>query len=338
MRPVPFGLRRELTAVPVIAVLVCLLACVCICQPATAQSRPNDEAFTNATVATGLAITRGACAEFEAHETATWIELDGHGECLRYYAAGLRPAPGPNPIVAAWIHGDIMGSKQHQIGHQEGLSVTAMIEQERALSERFGVPFIFLARPGAYGSSGRFWDLRHSPREAALMNAHLDALKIRYGIKTWSLGGHSAGGTLTAEFLARRTDLRCAVISSGASAYRAYLEAHDAEARLARPDTWFDPYESLDRIPRDPTRRIFVIGDPRETNVLFRTQRLYFDGLAHRGHAAWLVPLERAPAPRHHSLVDFGERATGMCAKGAVSDVIISTLRAMPNQPKRISN
>jgi pimeloyl-ACP methyl ester carboxylesterase len=327
-----------LTAVPVIAVLVGLLACVGICKPATAQSRPNAEVFTNAAVATGLTITRNACAELEARETATWIELNGQGECLRYYAAGLRPAPGPNPIVAAWIHGDIMGSKQHQIGHQEGLGVAAMVEQERALSLQFGVPFIFLARPGAYGSSGRFWDLRHTPREAALMNAHLDALKIRYGITAWSLGGHSAGGTLTAEFLARRTDLRCAVISSGAPAYRAYLEAHDAKARLARPGTWFDPYESLDRIPRDPTRRIFVIGDPRETNVLFRAQRLYFDGLAHRGHAAWLVPLERAPAPRYHSLVDFGERATGMCAKGAATDVIISTLRAMPNQPKRISN
>jgi pimeloyl-ACP methyl ester carboxylesterase len=327
-----------LTAVPLLAVLVCLLACVWTCGPAAAQSRPNDEAFTNAAVAAGLTISREACAEFEARETATWIEVDGHGECLRYYAAGLRPAPGPNPIVAAWMHGDIMGSKRHQIGHQEGLDVSAMIELERALSERFGVPFIFLARPGAYGSSGRFWDLRHTPREAALMNAHLDALKARYGIASWSLGGHSAGGTLTAEFLARRTDLRCAVISSGASAYRAYLEAHDAKTRLARPETWFDPYESLDRIPKDSARRIFVIGDPRETNVLFRTQRLYFDGLARRGHAAWLVPLERAPAPRFHSLVDFGERATGMCANCAETDAIIAALNAMPNQPKRVSN
>lgn len=314
--------------------LLCLLGSCA----AFAQSRPNDESFSNAIVATGRTLTRQACAVLEAQETASWVVVDGKGECLRYYAAGLAAAPGPNPTVAAWMHGDIMGSKPSQIGHQEGLSVATMIDQERALSARFGVPFLFLARPGAYGSTGRFWDLRHTPREAALMNAHLDILKKRYGIAAWSLGGHSAGGTLTAQFLAIRSDIRCAVVSSGAPAYRAYLEAHSAKARLAKPESWFDPYDLLDRIPADRNRRIFVIGDPRETNVLFRVQKLYFDGLAKRGHAAWLVPLERAPAPRFHSLVDFGETATGLCAQGKATADLLDTLRAMPDQPQRISN
>lgn len=304
--------------------------------PAHAQSRPNEEYFTNKVVAAGKAITRNQCAELEALETASWVEVNGRGECLRYYAAGLKS--GTNPIVAAWMHGDVMGSKPEQIGHQEGLSVAGMIEQERALSEHFGVPFIFLARPGAYGSSGKFWTTRHTPREAALMNAHIDLLKKRYGIGQWSLGGSSAGGTLTAEFLARRSDLKCAVISSGASAYEAYLQAHGVKTRLAKPETWFDPYRSLDRVPKDPARRIFVIGDPRETNVLFHTQRLYFDGLAARGHKAWLVPLERARPPRFHSLVDFGETATGLCAQGVETDKLLQTLQSMPEQPERISN
>lgn len=304
--------------------------------PVHAQSRPNDEAFTNAVVASGKSVTRPQCAELEALETASWVEVDGRGECLRYYAAGLKP--GNNPVVAAWMHGDIMGTRPEQIGHQEGLSVAGMIEQERTLSERFSVPFIFLARPGAYGSSGKFWTMRHTPREAALMNAHLDLLKKRYGIGAWSLGGSSAGGTLTAEFLARRTDLKCAVISSGASAYEAYLQARGVKTRLAKPETWFDPYRSLDLIPKDPARRIFVIGDPRETNVLFRTQQLYFDGLAARGHKAWLMPLERARPPRYHGLVDFGETATGLCAQGVEADRLLKTLQSMPEQPERISN
>jgi len=316
--------------------LAALLASLLLLPTAVAaQSRPSDERFTNAAVAAGNTIPRERCVKLEAQETATWVTIDGKGECLRYYAAGLRP--GANPIVAAWMHGDIMGSRPTQIGHQEGLGVAAMIAQERALSERFQVPFVFLARPGAYGSSGTFWTMRHSPREAALMNAHLDALKARYGIGSWALGGHSAGGTLTAEFLARRRDVRCAVIASGGAAYRAYLEAHRHPA-LARPETWFDPYDSLDRIPKDPGRRIFVIGDPRETNVFFHTQRRYFDGLAARGHAAWLVPLERAPAPKFHSLVDFGETATGLCAQGEDTDAILATLKAMPDQRARISN
>ncbi|WP_188260120.1 alpha/beta hydrolase family protein [Azospirillum tabaci] len=305
---------------------------------AQAQSQPSAERFSNAAVTEGIAITRQACAALEAQETAAWVEVEGRGECLRYYAAGLRPAPGPNPIAAAWMHGDIMGTKPTSVGHQEGLGVAAMIDQERALSERFGIPFLFLARPGAYGSSGRFWTTRHTPREAALMNALLDVLKARYGVRAWALGGHSAGGTLTAEFLARRHDLRCAVISSGAPAYRAYLEARGLRTVLARPQGWFDPAESLDRIPPDPGRRVFVIGDPRETNIPFHTQRHYFDALATRGHAAWLVPLERAPAPRHHSLVDFGETALGLCGSGADTGRILATLKAMPDQRDRISN
>ncbi|WP_448206363.1 alpha/beta hydrolase family protein [Azospirillum sp. sgz302134] len=302
------------------------------------QSQPSGELFSNAAVVEGITITREACAALEAQETAAWVTVDGKGECLRYYAAGLRPAPGPNPIAAAWMHGDIMGSKPTSVAHQEGLGVAAMIEQERGLAERFGIPFLFLARPGAYGSSGRFWTSRNSPREAALMNALLDALKARYGVREWALGGHSAGGTLTAELLARRDDLRCAIISSGAPAFRAYLEARGLHAALAKPQNWFDPYASLDRIKRDPERRIFVIGDPRETNIPFHTQRFYFDGLKKRGHTAWLVTLERAPPPRHHSLVDFGETSLGMCGRGDGTDHILKTLEAMPDQRDRISN
>ena len=164
--------------------------------PVHAQSRPNDESFSNAVVAAGKTITRRQCADLEARKTASWVEVDGHGECLRYYAAGLKP--GSNPIVAAWMHGDIMGSQPRQIGHQEELGVAGMIEQERMLSERFGVPFIFLARPGAYGSSGKFWTMRHTPREAALMNAHLDLLKdaLRHRAmvaRRTQCGGHADG-------------------------------------------------------------------------------------------------------------------------------------------------
>jgi pimeloyl-ACP methyl ester carboxylesterase len=193
---------------------------------------------------------------------------------------------------------------------QKGFGPAVMIEQERQLAARFGVPFVFIARPGTYGSAGKHHTTRGRPVEAALI-----ALKQRYGIRSWSLGGHSGGGTLVAEMLARRSDLRCAVISSGAASYRAYLEARG----LAKPGdrlTRFDPYTSLDRIPTDDTRRVFVIGDPRETNVPFSTQKHYFEGLVGRGHAAWLLALERATGARFHNLVDSA-RPQRACAQPA---------------------
>ena len=308
--------------------------------PASAfsQSQSSVDMFDPVAVVNGIQINRAGCAVFEREETAIWVEADGQSICMRYYASGLKPGPTANPIAAIWLNGDVLGPNGRDADkHQKGFGPAAMIEQEKRLSARFDVPSIFLGRPGTYGSAGKHYTMRGRPIEAKLVNAALDALRKRYRIQEWSLGGHSGGGTLVAEMLARRNDLRCAVISSGASAYRAYLVARG----LAKPgdaSARFDPYVSLDRVQEDASRRIFVIGDPREKNVPFSAQKLYFDGLIARGHAAWLIPLERATDARHHDLVDFGETATEMCAAGASTDSIIETLKAMPDQQPRLAN
>ena len=88
----------------------------------------------------------------------------------------------------------------------------------------------------------------------------------------------------------------------------------------------------------DPRRRVFVIGDPREPNVPFSSQALYFEGLVARGHGAWLVPLTRARDSRHHDLVDFGEVAAGLCAAGKPTARILEALRTLPEPPPRLSS
>ncbi|GGJ15483.1 alpha/beta hydrolase family protein [Neoroseomonas lacus] len=300
---------------------------------AAAQSTSSDEEFDPQRVVDGIETDRRDCAAMAVSHTAIWVE----GACLRYYAAGL-VLDAPNPLVAAWLNGDVLGPHGNDARRrQSGFGPAAVIEQERGLAARFGIPFIFLGRPGTYGSAGKHHALRGRPREAALVDGMLDALKQRYRIGAWALGGHSGGGTLVAAMLARRSDLRCAVISSGAASYRAYLEARGLLAPGA-PLTRFDPYEALDQVPHDPARRIFVIGDPRETNVPFSGQRQYYEGLRRRGIAAWLVPLERATDSRHHGLVDFGETATGMCGSGASTEAILDTLATMPPQGPRLTN
>ncbi len=299
---------------------------------AQAQSRPESKLFDPDAVVAGIAIDKHLCAALERTETAVWIE----GYCLRYYAAGL--AQRANPIATLWLNGDILGPKGDNADkRQKGIGPATMTAQMESLSRRFGVPAIFLGRPGTYGSAGKHYTMRGRKIEADLIATALDALKSRYGIRAWALGGHSGGGTLVGEMLARRDDLRCAVISSGAVAYRAYLEARG----LIKPGaalTRFDPAASLDRVPKNPARRVFVIGDPRETNVPFATQKLYYDGLIARGHAATLTPLARATDARHHDLVDFAETALGMCAGGASDDAIAQALRALPEPPPRVTN
>ncbi|MGQ4275137.1 alpha/beta hydrolase family protein [Terrihabitans sp. B22-R8] len=316
--------------------LVLLSALMLNALPAAAQSRVEAGLFDPQKVVDGIEISRSECAPLEQQDTGVWLDIPGFRGCMRYYAAGL--ASGANSIAVAWMNGDVLGPKGNDATkRQSGFGPSLLLDQEKGLSDRYGVPFIFIGRPGTYGSAGRHYTMRGRPVEADIVAATLDALKARYRIADWALGGHSGGGTLVAEMLARRTDIRCAVISSGASSYRAYLEARG----LAKPGetlSRFDPSTSLDKVPASSTRRIFVIGDPRETNVPFKTQASYREGLAERGHAAWLIPLERANDARHHDLVDFAEVAVGMCAKGEDAAVIETTLRAIPDPAPRKTN
>jgi len=285
----------------------------------------------------GNVISRGACRRLVEQQTAVWVNVGGRGWCLRYYAFGLKP-DGTNPLAAAWLHGDIVGGDRGTgpAGHQQGLGPAAMVEQERILSQTYHTPFIFLARPGAYGSSGNHRALASTRLEADLVAAEVEALTSRYHIASWVLGGHSGGGTDAAAVLARRHDVRCAVISSGAPAYNAYLTAHHQPQRI-KPDN-LNAIDDVGKIPASTDLRVIVMGDPRDSNVFWSVQRLYFEALKTHGTQVTLLPLERGRPPEFHSLVDLAETATGLCAQGVATADIEKRLRAMPSQAPRVSN
>jgi pimeloyl-ACP methyl ester carboxylesterase len=304
--------------------------------PALAQSREGPEMFNEQDVVHGISISRPACARLEAQETAVWVVVRSKGYCLRYYAYGLKPGREGNSLAAGWLHGDVVGGDHPKhAGHQQGLGVDAMIAQERALSVRYKVPFVFLARPGAYGSAGYHPTMASTQLEADLVAAQVAAISARYGVRQWVLGGHSGGGTLVAELIARRKDIRCAVISSGAAAHSAYLEGWGAGATIKASD--LNPIDHVRSI--EPGQlRVVVMGDPRDKNVLWPVQELYHHALTARGINAALIPLERGLPDEFHSLVDLAEAATGLCADGASSQDIEKKLKAMPSQGSRISN
>jgi hypothetical protein len=66
-----------------------------------------------------------------------------------------------------------------------------MVERERQLSGRYHVPFVFLARPGAYGSAGYHPTTTSTKMEADLVAAQIAAITARYGIKAYH--GRDAG-------------------------------------------------------------------------------------------------------------------------------------------------
>jgi pimeloyl-ACP methyl ester carboxylesterase len=322
----------------------------------TAQSQASSERFDGLKVLKGVSIDRQQCAQLERGHTAVWVEADGDAHCLRYYAFGLDPHR-PNPRVVGWMHGDLVGGPDTtRARHQDGLGVAQMVDQMRRLSERHHAPFVFIARPGAYGSSGRHEPMTSTRREAALVRAQMDAIGKRYRIGEWILAGHSGGGTMAAEMLNRGVSIGCLVVSSGAPAHDAFMRAawarflsarqptgQDrklAEAKFSAARAHFDlnPVAAVDRISPRPGLRAFILADPRDRTVPVEAQRAYYDALRRRRVDVTFLELEKAAPPKRHSLVDHAEVAAGMCSQGAPTQEIVSTLRRMPEQTDRISN
>jgi len=302
---------------------------------AIAQSRPSTEMFKAQDVVDGIEISHARCRLLQTEETAVWVEVRGKGYCLRYYAYGLKERT--NTLAVGWINGDVVGSSGKHAGHQDGLGVAAMVAQERELSERYGQPFVFLPKPGTYGSAGKTFNLTHTRLEAEIMEAELKAVTRRYGIRNWVLGGHSAGATLVAQLLAERSDIRCAVISSGVGAMREW-RLYGENAPVPDIDALMDPIADVPRIRPAGGLRVFVMADPRDKIAMWWVQEKYFAALRKARIEAELVSLEKAQPPTWHSLVTLAEAALGECARGTSSPAIIDRLNGMADQETRISN
>jgi poly(3-hydroxybutyrate) depolymerase len=128
-----------------------------------------------------------------------------------------------------------------------------------------------------YGSSGDH-NQRRRLRELLVINTAVDAIKSKHGVKAFVLSGQSGGGHIVGSLLSLRQDIICAVITSGAVAVqqRSLIRGWAGVDATGYSD-YFDPIDHVAKISRDPGRRIFIIGDPRDTNVPFETQVAFFN-------------------------------------------------------------
>jgi hypothetical protein len=155
------------------------------------------------------------------------------------------------------------------------------------------------------------------------VNAALDALKRKYNIKSFVLSGQSGGGHIVASMLSLRRDILCGVSTSGAVAVRQRsLIKGWAGVDATGYSDYFDPIEHVDKMPHDPGRRIFIVGDPRDTNVPFETQVAFFNKLKEKGHQAWLIETYGS-GPEYHDTSGNGFLVAKFCADRVPSDEIL---------------
>lgn len=254
---------------------------------------------------------------------AVWVTVDGKGDCIRYYAGGLKAAANPDMLV--FFHGDRMALSaggQRALGAYDRQS-PAGLERDAGLwsQQAHGLPFLFVARPGTHGSSGNHAE-RRRPREVKLMTAALDAIKARHGVQRYHLSGQSGGGHITGAMLNMRQDIECAAIASGAVAVWKRVELLGDRSRdtTGFADS-YDPVKDVARIRRAPPPRIFVLSDPEDRPVPFGSQQYYVDQLV-EARLAPVHVLAVAPDSGRHALAHLARPAIRWCAQGVPTEEI----------------
>ena len=292
-----------------------------------------------------LALAQTACAQFAgpvpqvAAEDAAlpWNQPAVHANCPGSQPGYLwvQPAEGP-ACIRYFASSDVDGARMAIVqlsGDRDSVmnlppaSIPGNTARERMLDaqrsrDRAGVPWIFMARPGTYGSSGDHRKRRELAEFHAL-DAALDALMQRHRLQRIVILGHSGGATAGAALLTLgRTRVACAVLTSGAyglleRARRRGL-SRDGRSDTTGSTQFYDPLEHVDGIAPDPLRRIVLIGNRDDANTPFDLQERFADAVAKAGHRVE-IKTHAAEPPLNHDLKDrIGLRTASLCAREAM--------------------
>lgn len=248
-----------------------------------------------------------------------WVQPVEGPACIRYFASG--DIEGAR-IAVVQFSGDrdgVMDQAPERIpGNTQALR-TRDAQHSRDLA---GVPWIFVARPGTYGSSGDHRK-RRQPVEFHALDAALDALMQRHRLQRLVIVGHSGGATAGAALLTLgRTRVACAVLTSGAYGLleRARLlgRSNDGRTDTTGSAQFYDPLDHVSGIARDPARRIVLIGNRDDRNTPFALQQRFADAVAKAGHRIEMRTHAAEP-PEFHDLKDrIALLTASQCAREAM--------------------
>ncbi len=301
----------------------------------------SADTFSREGLISGATATEEGC---RALPDGLWASADRgeRQECIRFAAAGTeRPAR----TAVVYIPGDPGGVSyrfaggrpyvEHVSEYYELSPETRRAGVEALSGAMGGLPVINMARPGMHGSSGNHALDRHSQAEVELLDDALTQIRKRFGFAEFVIAGFSSGGTITANLLARRTDIRCAVIASAPLDLAGYYRRDDGTALdyyNMRSGDLADPMDSLRTIRSDAT--VFVFGDQGDRNVPASSWGAWVDAARRAGlhvYAAEVPGLERPElggnvASRHHTS-SYAMEVSYACAKDVPAAQVLQALR-----------
>jgi predicted esterase len=164
------------------------------------------------------------------------------------------------------------------------------------------------------GSSG-FHLLGGRRDEGLVIDAAVDSLKERLGIRRLALAGQSGGARIIAQLMViGRRDIACAAMGAGAYDVPRLRGGGTSTTNIfGDPGRRFlVPIRQAGEIPVVPGRRLFVIGDPRDQVAPFSEQKDWADRLTSLGHSVQLIEA-KAKDPQFHGMTEKSLIAAGMC-------------------------
>ncbi|MRD49647.1 prolyl oligopeptidase family serine peptidase [Caenimonas koreensis DSM 17982] len=282
-----------------------------------------DEPFAADALVKGVSATRESCAQLQG---GVWADAGSFGaECLRSWVHGLDGDVASNVLV--YLPPDQLTFNLPAPGYTS-LSPSRMAALTAQMQRSAGVPFIFLARPGTFGSSGTHGDRRREA-EARLVSAALDALRRKHGITRFVVSGLSGGGHTVAALLGWRSDIVCAVAASAVSSPRMRWQAMGQSQDVTGHSDSYEPVEHLAHLARGtmhPQLRVFVLGDLKDSNVPWATQLPLATRLQQMGVPTQLLNAEGSDA-QHHALSDTTRAVGAACAKGVGTPDIVELVK-----------
>jgi pimeloyl-ACP methyl ester carboxylesterase len=287
---------------------------------AAANATHSDAPFSAAELLTGKSIAASDCKTLRA---AVWVVVDGRGECIRFYHS---TAGGTGNEALVFLHADAIETngrgEMKASDNYAKMTPDSLQNISASASRSLQMPYIVLARPGTYGSSGTHRQ-RRTQREIDVVSAALDTIKAEHGYERLHLVGFAGGGHTAAALLAQRTDVRCAVLTSAVVSVRTILAEMGRTEDVTGDKNPVDPIALVGKISKRSDLRIFVVTDPDDFVISARSQTHYFRKLAAAGLSANQVFVQ-APDTFAHDLPRAGLMIAARCARGASADAIIA--------------
>lgn len=264
----------------------------------------------------------------EADPHRVFVKYQLGSECIAYY---VTPGLESKQQAVFFFDGDAAFTPDYADQDKQTQRMAMKQAMLDKWSAKMKIRYIYVSRVGLNGSSGNHAD-RRKPNETMVMSAAIDLLKERLGLTSIAIAGQSGGSTISASLVTQgRRDIACAVLGSGAFEltalqYETFAKAGSKITMAELAKRYYDPSAHIDGIRPDPTRRIFILGDPNDQRTPIDQQIRFHNQIEEAGHHVRFAFVD-AKGELDHGTMQSTIPAAGACLNGVSDDRIVQAVR-----------